>query len=108
MKKNLLNSDELGEKGESRFKEFCADAKLICNKSDRDRAGWDFIVDFPFVDQKALSLDNRVAPSSCHIQVKTVYASTRSVRLKLNMAERLAKELKPSFVFVIKVNEDLA
>ncbi len=91
MKKNLLTPDELGEKGESHFKEICADAQLICNKSDRDRdrAGWDFIVDFPFIDQEELSLDKRIAPPSCHIQVKTVYASTKSVRLKLNMAERL-------------------
>ena len=43
-----LNSDELGEKGESRFQEFCVDEKLTCNKSSRDRTGWDFLVEFPF------------------------------------------------------------
>jgi hypothetical protein len=108
MKEKSLTPDELGEKGESHFKVLCADAKLICNKSDRDRAGWDFIVDFPFKNQDTSSFDKRLAPSSCHLQVKTVYASTKSVKLKLNMAERLAKELKPSFICVIKVNDDLS
>lgn len=108
IRKRVLTQDELGEKGESRFKELCADAKLICNKSDRDRAGWDFIVDFQFGDQGKLSLDKRLSPTSCHIQVKTIYSSTQRVRLKLNMAERLAKELKPSFIFVIKVSDDLS
>ena len=32
-----MTPDELGEKGESKFKELCADAGLICNKSDRDK-----------------------------------------------------------------------
>lgn len=45
-----LNSVELGEIGQARFKEICADAKLICNQADRDRSGWDFIVEFPFQD----------------------------------------------------------
>src|SRR5215211_3453231 len=43
-----LNSDELGEKGQHRFAELCEDAKLTCNPSQRDRTGWDFIVEFPF------------------------------------------------------------
>ncbi|WP_161654388.1 hypothetical protein [Burkholderia thailandensis] len=107
MKEHPLTSDELGEKGESRFKEMCADAKLICNKSDRDRAGWDFLIEFPFASQVPLSLDNRVAPPSCHIQVKTVCGSTSRVKVKLNMAERLAKELKPSFLYIMKVADDL-
>lgn len=107
MKKHPLTSDELGEKGESRFKEMCADAKLICNKSDRDRTGWDFLVEFPFVSQASLSLDNRIVPPSCHIQVKTIYDSTGRAKVKLNMAERLAKELKPSFLYVMKVADDL-
>ena len=98
----------LAKKGESHFKVICADAQLICNKSDRDRAGWDFIVDFPFDNQEARSLDKRSAPASCHVQVKTVYAGTTNVRLKLNMAERLVKGLGPSFVLVIKVDDNLS
>ncbi|UUZ72720.1 hypothetical protein LP415_03620 [Polaromonas sp. P1(28)-8] len=102
-----LTPDQLGEKGESRFKELCADAQLICNRSDRDRTGWDFIVEGDFDAPMGVSLDHRRSPLACHIQVKTVSANTPAVRLKLNMAERLAKELKPSFICMIVVNGQL-
>lgn len=102
-----LTADQLGNKGENRFRELCADAQLICNSSDRDRAGWDFIVEGDFDAPAGLSLDHRRSPLACHVQVKTVSKNTRSVRLKLNMAERLAKELKPSFICVIVVNDQL-
>ena len=100
-----LNSDELGEKGESRFREICADAKLVCNKADRDRTGWDFIVEFPFDNMKSTPLDSRSTPISCHVQVKTLLESSNSFSMRLSSAERLAKELKPSFIYIFKVNK---
>ncbi len=103
-----LNSDELGEKGESRFQEFCADAKLTCNKSIRDRTGWDFIVEFPFEEiNNDHTLDKRRSAISCHMQVKTVWAESKRVTIRLSSAERLAKEPKPAFVFVLLINDNL-
>lgn len=104
----MLNSDELGEKGQARFKEICADAKLVCNQADRDRTGWDFIVEFPFETRvEALApLESRKVPLSCHVQVKTLLEKNDSFKMRLSSAERLAKELKPSFVYVFKVNAE--
>ncbi|WP_152681880.1 hypothetical protein [Chromobacterium subtsugae] len=102
-----MNSDELGAKGESRFAEICADAGLICNDSKRDRAGWDFVVDFPIQSQANLSMDHRRAPISCLIQVKTIKDKNNRFSIRLNMAERLAKDNRPCFVYVFKVNEML-
>lgn len=102
-----MNSDELGEKGESRFKEICADAGLICNKADRDRAGWDFIVEFPFAPLPHHTLDSRTTPLSCHVQVKTLLKGSNNFKMRLSSAERLAKELKPAFIYVFKVDQDL-
>lgn len=103
-----LNSDQLGKKGEARFSEICSDAKLTCNPSTYDRTGWDFIVEFPFGFSKAQSsLDKRDAPISCHVQVKTMWNSTDTFRMRLSSAERLAKEPKPTFVYVFKVNKRL-
>lgn len=92
-----MNSDELGEKGQQQFGVWCADAGLTCNPSTRDRAGWDFVVDFPH-QPSVLSLDHRPGPLSCIVQLKTVQKTTPSVRLRLDMAERLAKEAKPAFI----------
>jgi len=103
----MLTANELGEKGESRFKEICADAQLICNKSDRDLAGWDFIVDFPFKNIESEALDSRQGPTSCHVQVKTLFQTSNRFQMRLSSAERLAKEKKPSFVYVLRINGDL-
>ncbi|WP_152035595.1 hypothetical protein [Paraburkholderia caledonica] len=86
----MMDIDDLGAKGEQRFGELCADAGLFCNKADRDRAGWDFVVNFR--DVGTGRLDERQGAHSCYVQVKTVLATTAAARLKLNMAERLAKE----------------
>ena len=103
-----LNSDELGEKGESRFQEFCADAKLICNKSTRDRTGWDYLVEFPFEQPIGdRTLDKRRSATSCHLQIKTIWSDSDRVTLRLSSAERLAKEPKPAFVYVLLINNDL-
>jgi len=104
----MLNADELGEKGQAHFKEICADAKLICNQSDRDRTGWDFIIEYPFeAVNSATPLESRKTPLSCHVQVKTLLDKNDKFQTRLSSAERLAKELKPAFIYVFKVNESL-
>ncbi|MBU1347520.1 MAG: hypothetical protein KKA16_11315 [Alphaproteobacteria bacterium] len=77
-----INSDELGEKGEKRFAELCADARLIANASTRDRAGWDYIVDFK-VEGATGRLDARPAPASARVQVKTQWADNSIIKLRL-------------------------
>ena len=104
----MLTADELGKKGELRFDEICIDAKLICNPSTYDRAGWDRIVEFRFEPTgQGSTLDKRGSPISCHVQVKTMWDSSDEFRMRLSSAERLAKEPKPAFVYVFKVNPKL-
>jgi hypothetical protein len=103
-----LNSDQLGKKGEAHFSEICSDAKLTCNPSTYDRTGWDFIVEFPYDPPgRESSLDKRPSPISCHVQVKTMWDSNDAFRMRVTSAERLAKEPKPAFVYVFKVNRKL-
>lgn len=105
-----LNSDELGEKGQAHFKEICADAKLVCNQSDRDRTGWDFIVESDELQTKegaVAPLESRKVALSCHMQVKTLLDKNDKFEMRLTSAERLAKEPKPSFIYVFKVNDAL-
>ncbi|MGY2902163.1 hypothetical protein [Bradyrhizobium sp. URHC0002] len=104
-----LNADELGKKGEARFSEICSDTKLVRNPSiDHDRTGWDYIVEF---EQQPPSgsetLDTRRTPLSAHVQVKTMWNKNDRFRMRLSAAERLAKEPKPAFVYVFKVNDKL-
>lgn len=100
-----LNSDELGSKGESRFPELCNDAGLIPNPSTRDRKGWDYIVDWKFTDPGPL--DSRPTPRSCLVQLKTVWTGAKTIKLRLSSLEHISKDLKPSFLFVLEVDDNL-
>lgn len=100
-----LNSDQLGQKGQTRFGELCLDAGLIPNPSTYDRKGWDYIVNWP----QALTglYDIRPTPRSCLIQVKTVWAETSDISVTLAAIEQIAREAQPSFVVVQQVDDDL-
>lgn len=100
-----LNSDDLGAKGESRFAELCTDVGLVPNQSTRDRKGWDYVVDWKFTDPGPL--DSRPTPRSCLVQLKTVWTGAKSVKLRLSSLEHLAKDLKPTFLFVLEVDDEL-
>jgi len=101
----ILNSDELGTVGESIFQVLCARAQLVCNKSDRDRTGWDFVVEFPMADlAPGVTLDNRL-PIVCGVQLKST-TSGEGVKLRLSAADRLAKDLRPTFIVVLRLSPD--
>lgn len=102
----LLNSDMLGTKGENRFGELCADALLHANKVGTDRTGWDFYVEFPFPNGSEVHrLDSRPQPPEFKVQVKTVWANAKNVKLRLSSAERLAKWAGAAFVIVLVVDD---
>jgi hypothetical protein len=98
-----LESDGLGEKGERRFAELCADARLVANKSDRDRVGWDYVVTWP-LDNDA-PLDSRPAPITCHVQVKTVWVGNDTITLNLGTFENIVKDSRPAFIVVLEVED---
>ncbi|WP_296815601.1 hypothetical protein [Brevundimonas sp.] len=100
-----LSNDDLGEKGEKRFGELCADAGLTANAVTRDRAGFDYIVDFRF-DDSTKNLDSRPPPPSVRVQVKTHWADGDEVRLRLSAAEQLIKHPGPSFICALAVNSN--
>ncbi len=102
-----VDADGLGAIGQSRFGELCHAAGLVGNPSLHDRAGWDFRIDFPLDKSGTLSLDHRKAAAGLHgAESKTVVAKTERVRFCLDMAERLAKDTRPSFIAVLRVAPD--
>lgn len=99
-----IESDELGHIGETKFQSLCAEVALICNQSHRDRAGWDFAVDFPQAVTQLQVFDKRPAPLSCLVQVKSINLGQRNVSIRLSAAERLAKDPKPAFVYIPSID----
>lgn len=97
-----VDSDNLGHLGELEFQRICASAGLICNKSDRDKTGWDFIVQFPVTENLPGNLETRSVPLTSYFQVKTTTDRKNSVSFRLTSLERLAKEPVPTFIYVLK------
>ncbi len=98
----VLTSDELGEAGETLFANLCVRGGLTCNKSHRDRMGWDFVVEFPMSPLgAALALDQRL-PTACAVQLKST-AGAGPVRLSLSAADRLAKDPRPAFIVMLRL-----
>lgn len=99
--RRVLTSDELGDAGETLFANLCVRAGLTCNKSSRDRTGWDFVVEFPLPGPDAVALDARL-PTACVVQLKST-ALAGAVKLSLSAVERLAKDPRPAFIVVLRL-----
>ena len=108
-KNRPLDSDKLGQAGERRFAELCALGRLIAPDSSReDKMGWDFHVEFPHSPQRGeVAFDARTKMPDMKIQVKTIWSDRSSVDVKLTAAERLASWNYPSFIVILRMNEDL-
>lgn len=102
----LLNSDQLGKMAQSQFETDCIPGGLIPNEAGFDRTGWDYIVEWP-QDTISTPLDARPTPISCHVQIKAAWRGNDTIRLRLSSAERLAKEPKPTFIYVFAIDDDL-
>lgn len=99
----VLTSDELGEAGETLFANLCVRAGLTCNKSNRDRTGWDFVVEFPLTDAEAVALDARL-PMASVVQLKSTVGAG-PVKLSLSAVERLAKDPRPAFIAMLRLTQ---
>jgi hypothetical protein len=102
-----LPPDELGVVGENMFRTLCGQARLVCNKSDRDVTGWDFIVEFPMAGPDAeVPLDQRPA-KGCHVQLKSTAGENGSrISAKLSAVERFAKDPRPALIVVFRLRSD--
>lgn len=102
-----LSPDDLGEAAETLFRHLCARARLVCNKSDRDRSGWDFVVDFPLAAAERDTLLDQRQKRRCNVQLKaTASAGSGTVPLKLSAADLLAKDPQPAFIIVFRLRRD--
>ena len=102
---NGIRSDQIGRLGERKFEDLCERSGLCVSTPTPDMTGKDRLVEFPFVEPTGyLTYDTRPAPLSCYVQVKTLLASNRSFKLLLSAAERLARDSKPTFVCVLRMN----
>ncbi|OCP19667.1 MULTISPECIES: hypothetical protein [unclassified Ensifer] len=100
-------ADEIGRIGESFFDFITSKTNLLIGKIDPDRMGKDRVVEAKLAPRnEKISFDNRSAPLACSIQIKTVLRTTKVVTLSLSVAERLAKDSQPAFIYIVRLDEN--
>lgn len=108
-KSRSLTSEELGAHGEAIFPTLCTSSKLVVNKSDRDKTGWDYRVEFPNSSIEKLDYsDKRLPPLPIMFQIKSMWKDNRSFSAPLLSVERLTKLLEPAFFAVLRFNSDMS
>lgn len=92
---------DLGALGESAFRTLSLQAEFTINKSEMDKSGWDFIVEFP---QKVSSKSGAMhkAALECRVQVKSTDKKQRKLQITLKNLLRLATSPNPSFFIFLE------
>lgn len=97
---------EMGTLGENEFGNLCLKARLKVSTPIPDLTGKDKLVEFPFERlESGFSYDTRPGHRSCYVQIKTILAKNGAIKISLSVAEMLAKDPKPTFIFVLRMND---
>ncbi len=100
-------SDHIGRIGESWFDLLANRAKLVAGRIEPDRLGRDRVLEFPAKERiETEPFDMRRAPLGCSIQIKSILAANDRVALTLSVAERLAGDNRPTFICILRVDEN--
>ncbi|GAB1542864.1 hypothetical protein NUACC21_55380 [Scytonema sp. NUACC21] len=104
-----MQDRDLGPLGETEFKRLCHTAGLTVHKSEMDRTGWDFLVEFPCKQNNRFPQDLLLAPLECKIQVKSTDKKRKRGSITLSNLDRLVKAPMPVFFCFIEFDgEDMA
>lgn len=95
---------KVGSMGENYFNYLCGSEGINCNKSSEDMAGWDYILDFPFDNNKSSS-DTAKGPIECKVQIKSTTKDRKHSQVKLSNLLRFCKTPLPSFFVFIEFGE---
>lgn len=97
-----MQNRDLGSLGETEFKRLCHSVGLTVHKSEMDRTGWDFLVEFPWKDDNRFPQDILSAPIECKIQVKSTDKQRKRELITLSNLNRLIKTPLPAFFCFIE------
>nr|WP_319392776.1 hypothetical protein [uncultured Desulfobacter sp.] len=96
---STIRPEDLGDMGESFFKSLCKSIGLIANKSDDDKAGWDYEVEHP--KNRAINYANQSYPVY-RIQVKSSASKGKAVSITYSNLLNLIQYPGASFIVLLK------
>lgn len=97
---------ETGDLGESDFHRWCVRNRLTSNKSNPDRMGWDYFIEFPQSAKANLALDQQNDLKKAVVQVKATRKSIKSVRGKLSAFKCLVDADIPAFIACLRFDSN--
>lgn len=97
---------DLGDMGESAFKDWCAPEGLYAQKSEADRHGWDYLLERLPERADDRPLDGQHAMPKYLIQVKATEDQTNPPRIKLSALKHLVDADLPAAIAVLVYAED--
>lgn len=92
--------EDLGCWAEDRFALYCSKAGVVANKSNRDRTGWDYLLEFSQSNSTNIPPDRHKRELTARIQVKSRERGMLSTKIKLDNAHRFAAASDPCFVIL--------
>lgn len=95
----------VGGMGERHLGAWCDEVGITANPVERDKTGWDYMLEFPLPHALADGLhplDLAPKPIRCLVQVKATDQSEPSISVKLDNWLRMATETIPAFFLVME------
>jgi hypothetical protein len=93
--------ERLPQFAERHFASLCAAAGVVCNRSEEDELGWDFLLQFPARRTPGRPADMEPAGPEAFVQVKSTRSRPLLARTKLSNALNAAQSTRPFFIVLI-------
>lgn len=93
---------DLGDLGETVFRGLCNAVGLTIHKAEKDRTGWDFLLEFPWDQESDLPRDMLPAPIECKVQIKSTDKKKKREQITVSNLSRLVKTQLPAFFCFIE------
>ena len=93
---------DVGKRGEGILQSWASEEDASLTKTDDDRWGWDFLLEFP-IQRTSVGAepDKEEEVYRCLIQVKSTSSSDRSCQVKMSNWRRLVETPLPAFFLVL-------
>jgi hypothetical protein len=100
----MAGKRDIGGKGERHFGGWCDDVGITANPVQRDRTGWDYLIEFPLSQtvERPVPLDLQPKCIRGLVQVKASDKRGRAIHVKLDNWVRFVQESIPAFFVVIE------
>lgn len=85
---------------ETSFANLCADAGVLCNESQEDENGWDYLAEFP-PDAAVGPADTHPPAKRAFVQIKSTRNNRLSCAVKLSNALKAAQSRDPWFIILM-------